>query len=74
MNMILTKAMKRVYLDLRASSGYTEEAEKLERNYLKINFAILLKKAATKAKAKNMGIFLGGIFVSVVATRPHITS
>ena len=59
MNMILTKAMKRVYLDLRASSGYTEEAEKLERNDLKTNFAILLKKAATKAKAKKWAYSLG---------------
>ena len=42
------KSNERVYLDLRASSGYTEKAEKLERNDSKINFAILLKKAATK--------------------------
>ena len=59
MKMILTKAVKRVYLDQRASSGYTEAAKKLERNDLKINIAILLKKAATKPKAKNMGIFHG---------------
>ena len=37
-----------VYLDLRANSGYTEEAEKIERNDSKINLAIPLKTAATK--------------------------
>ena len=36
------KSDERVYLDLRASSGYTEGAEKLERNDSKINLAILL--------------------------------
>ena len=39
---------ERVYLDLRASSGYTKEAEKLERNDSKINLHIQLKAAATK--------------------------
>ena len=42
------KSDERVYLDLRASSGYTNEAEKLERNDSKINLAIILKNAATK--------------------------
>ena len=37
----------RVYLDLRASSGYIKEAEKLERNDSKINLQIMLKSAAT---------------------------
>ena len=37
---------KRVYLDLRASSGYVKEAEKLERNDSKINLQITLKAAA----------------------------
>ena len=36
------------YLDHRATSGYTNEAEKLERNDSKINLSILLKAAATK--------------------------
>ena len=36
----------RVYLDLRASSGYVKEAEKLERNDTKINLQITLKTAA----------------------------
>ena len=39
---------KRIYLDLRASSGYTNKAEKLERNDSKINLGIVLKNAATK--------------------------
>ena len=42
------KSDERVYLDLRASCGYTNEAEKLERNNSKINLAITLKNAATK--------------------------
>ena len=36
----------RMYLDLRVSSGYVREAEKLERNDSKINLQINLKKAA----------------------------
>ena len=39
---------ERVYLDLRATSGYVKEAEKLERNDSKISFHIMLKKAAAK--------------------------
>ena len=39
---------ERMYLDLRASSGYVKEAEKLERNDSKINLYITLKEAATK--------------------------
>ena len=37
----------RIYLDLRASSGYGKDAEKLERNNSKINLQIMLKAAAT---------------------------
>ena len=39
---------ERMYLDLRASSGYVEEAEKLERNDSKINLHVMLREAATK--------------------------
>ena len=39
---------ERIYLDLRASSEYVKEAEKLERNYSKITLHIFLKEAATK--------------------------
>ena len=40
------KSDERVYLDLRASSGYIKEAEKLEINGSKINLEITLKAAA----------------------------
>ena len=38
----------RMYLDLRATSGYVKEAEKLERSDSKINLHIQFKSAATK--------------------------
>ena len=38
------KSDERVYLDLRATSGYVKEAEKLEWNDSKINLQITLKK------------------------------
>ena len=38
---------ERIYLDLRASSGYTKEAEKLERDDSKINLHLLLKSTTT---------------------------
>lgn len=40
---------KIIYLDLGASSGYTSEAKKLERNDSKINLHILLKDATKKS-------------------------
>ena len=40
------KSDERIYLDLRASSGYVKEAENLERNDSKINQQITLKNAA----------------------------
>ena len=39
---------KKIYLDLRASTGYTNKAEKLESNDSKINLHLLLKSSATK--------------------------
>ena len=42
----IAKSDERVYLDLRASSGYVKEAEKLERNDSKINLQITLKDVA----------------------------
>ena len=39
---------ERLYLDLRAISGYVKEAEKLEQNNSKINLQVMLKNAATK--------------------------
>ena len=41
------KSDERVYVDLRASSGYVKEAEKLERNDSKISLHLLLKEVAT---------------------------
>ena len=40
------KSDEKVYLDLRATSGYVKEAEKLERNDSKINLQITLKDSA----------------------------
>ena len=40
------KSDEKVYLDLRASSGYVKEAEKLERNDSKINLQITLRDVA----------------------------
>ena len=40
---ISVKSDEKIYLDLRASSGYKKEAEKLERNDSKINLQITLK-------------------------------
>ena len=42
-----TKINERIYLDLKTSSGYTNETEKLERNDSKITLSILLKSAIT---------------------------
>ena len=36
-----------MYLDLRVSSGYVKEAEKLERNDSKLNLQLVLRSAAT---------------------------
>ena len=41
------KTNEKVYLDLRATSGYVREAEKLERHDPKITLQITFKKAAT---------------------------
>ena len=42
------RSEERLYLDLRASSGYVKEAKKLERNDSKINLHITLKNATSK--------------------------
>ena len=39
---------ERIYLDLRASPGYTNKVEKLERNDSKMNLHLLLKSVASK--------------------------
>ena len=40
------KSNENIFLDLRATSGYVRQAEKLERNDSKINLQITLKDAA----------------------------
>ena len=40
--------VKRLYLDLRATSGYVKEAEKLERNDSKITLRVLRKRTERK--------------------------
>ena len=42
------KSDEKVYLDLRASSGYTNEAERLERNASKLHVSIQVKATPTK--------------------------
>ena len=57
------KSDYRIYLDLRASSGYTNEAEKLERNDFKISVSIQLKAATTKKlRLRNLAYSLGEYF------------
>ena len=46
---------ERIYLDLRASSGYTNEAGKTERNESKINLGIVLKDVARKGYSLESG-------------------
>ena len=45
------KSDERVYLDLRASSGYTNEAERLERNTSKLN----VSSRSKQPQQKNLG-------------------
>ena len=65
---------ERIYLDLKASSGYTNEAEKLERNGSKINLHILLKDATKKSKrlrvwAHSLGEYLYILAISGITLR-----
>ena len=54
------KSDERIYLDLRASAGYTKDTEKLERNDSKINLSIQLEKVAThKLRLRIWAFFLG---------------
>ena len=68
-----SKSDERIYLDLRASSGYTNEAEKVVRNNSKINLYILLKSAATKKlRLRGLGSFHRGrsIYISKQCINP----
>ena len=57
---------KRVYLDLRDSSGYVKEAEKLERNNSKINLHIMLKNVATKKLSLRVWAHLLGEYLYIL--------
>ena len=48
------KSNERIYLDLRASSGYVKEAEKLERKNKPTNYS--KKSSRFQFKTKNLGI------------------
>ena len=43
-----SRSDERIYLDLRAISGYTNDAKKLVRNHSKINLHLLVKAVASK--------------------------
>ena len=61
------KSNERLYLDLRASSGYMEEAKTLERNDSKINLAVLLTKAATKRLRLRIWAYSLGEYLHVLS-------
>ena len=72
-----TTSTERIYLDLRASYGYTKEMEKLERNDSKLNLNIQLKNSATKKlKLRIWGYSMGEylyILAKVGLTLQHKT-
>ena len=59
------KSDEKVYLDLRATSEYVKEAEKLERNDSKINLQITLKDSA-EFKCKNLNVLALRVFVCFI--------
>ena len=61
------KSDERIYLDLRASAGYTAEAEKLERNDSKINLAIQLKRVATHKLRLRIWAYYHGEYLYVLS-------
>ena len=58
---------ERIYLDLRASSGYVKEAGKLERNNSKINLHILLKEAATNKIRLRVWAYSSGKYLYILS-------
>ena len=63
-NEYFNSANERIYLDLRASYGYTKELEKLERYDSRLALKIELKNAATKKyRLRIWGIQSGNIFI-----------
>ena len=65
------KSDERLYLHLRASSGYVKEAEKLERNNSKISLRILLKEAATKKLRLRVWAYPLGQCLYILTKRGH---
>ena len=63
------KSNERLYLDLRASSGYVKQAEKPERNDSKINIHILLKEAAKKKSRLRIWVHSLGEFLYILTLR-----
>ena len=61
------KSDDRIYLDLRASSGYMNKAKKLERNYSKINVSIQLKAAATKKLRLRVWAYVIGEYLYILS-------
>ena len=61
------KSNERIYLDLRASAGYTNEMEKLERNNSKITLYITLKSAAMKKLGLKIWGYSLGEYLYVLA-------
>ena len=60
------KSDERVYLDLRASAGYTKDTEKLERNDSKINLSIQLEKVATHKLRLRIWAFSLGEYLCIL--------
>ena len=63
---------ERLYLDLRASSEYTNEAEKLEKNDSKINLENVLKNAPTKKLRLRIWVHSIGEYLYIL-TRSKLT-
>ena len=56
-----------MYLDYRASSGYTNEAEKLEKNDSKVNLGIVLKESAKKRLRLRVWAHLTGEYLYILS-------
>ena len=61
------KSDDRIYLDLRASSGYMNKAKKLERNDSKINVSVQLKAAATKKLRLRVWAYVIGEYLYILS-------
>ena len=61
------KSDDRIYLELRASSGYMNKAKKLERNDSKINVSIQLKAAATKKLRLRVWAYVIGEYLYILS-------